>query len=183
MARAAKPNSDSTREDNAQQAESTAEIIDPSETDEHASAANDIIRRHSLYGLASGVIPVPLVDLTVSSTIQLRMISQLANLYGIPFSEQATKGTVASLVASALPLTGFGTTSVSLMRAVPLVGPFLGLATLPALFAAITYGLGKTFAWHFAKGGTLDNFNTKAFRDRFRKEVVQAKGESEPQAA
>lgn len=137
-----------------------------------------VIKRHAAYGLASGVIPVPLVDLTVSSTVQLRMIAQLAELYGIPFSEQVAKGTVASLVSSAIPLAGVGAATFSVMRAVPLVGPILGLATLPALYAAITYAVGRTFAWHFSQGGNFDTIDPKAFRARFSREFSKARDDA-----
>lgn len=141
-----------------------------------------VIRRHSAYGLASGIIPVPIIDITVASTIQLRMIAQLADLYGIPFSEQVAKSTIAAIVASVVPFTGVGAASFSLVRAVPIVGPVLGLATLPALYGAVTYGLGKTFAWHFANGGTMGSLDPNTLQERFKGEFTKAQ-QQKPEAA
>ena len=134
-----------------------------------------VIKRHAVYGVASGVIPIPLVDLTAASTVQMRMIAQLAELYGISFSQQVAKSTASSLLASVIPLTGFGAASFSLMRSVRIAGPVLGLATMPALYGAITYALGRTFAWHFSKGGTFDTVDPKAFRARFTGEFSKAR--------
>ncbi|XWN30012.1 MAG: DUF697 domain-containing protein [Devosia sp.] len=163
---------------------------DPAETKDEAGVttknlkpeALEIVNRHSAYGLASGVIPIPLVDLTVASTIQLRMIAQLAELYGIPFHKQVAKSTISSVAASALPITGAGAAATSLARAVPVVGPVLGLATLPALYSAVTYALGRTFGWHFANGGTLETIDPKALRERFRREFKAARNDDAEEA-
>lgn len=160
----------------AESSAASAASIDP-----HSKDADAIIKRHAAYAAASGVIPIPLADLAVASTLQLRMLGQLSELYGIPFSEQAVKGTVATLVASVLPLTGIGTATFSLMRAVPVVGPVLGFATLPALYSAVTYALGRTFAWHFAKGGTLQDLNVQDLGGKFKREFKKARPDAEPQ--
>ena len=158
------------------------DIAEPSSSEESGAADSElqrdvdaVIKRHAVYGLASGVIPIPLVDLTAASTVQMRMIAQLAELYDIPFSQQVAKSTASSLLASVVPLTGVGAASFSLMRSVPVAGPLLGLATLPALYGAITYALGRTFSWHFAQGGTFETINPKAFRERFTGEFSKAK--------
>ncbi len=136
---------------------------------------NEIIRWHAGYSAVGGLIPVPLLDIAASTTIQIRMISKLCRLYGVPFSEQAVKGTIASLVASVIPAAGVGYMTASAMRWIPLVGPILGFATFPALYAALTWALGRTFAWHFSRGGTLDNFMSDETKDRFRSEFATAK--------
>lgn len=51
----------------------------------------------------------------------------------------------------------------------------VGFATFPALYAAVTWALGRTFAWHFSRGGTLDNFVSDETKDRFRSEFQSAK--------
>lgn len=137
--------------------------------------ARKIIKRHAAYGAAGGLIPVPLVDIAAASTIQMRMISQLAELYGIPFSEQLVKSTVASLVASVLPQAGVGYATLSTVRVVPVVGTALSLATFPTLYAAITYALGRTFASYFANGGTIENLSVADVKDRFRTEFNRAR--------
>ncbi len=139
------------------------------------SLVSDTIRRHSIYAAAGGLIPLPLVEVVASGTIQLRMIAQLADLYGLPFSEQAVKAAIGSLVASVLPVTGAGYATFSLVRAVPFVGPVLGIATMPALAAATTWAVGRVFAWHFAKGGTIEDFDASEKKEQFKREFQEGK--------
>src|SRR5690606_42113736 len=47
------------------------------------------IKRHAAYAAAGGLIPIPLVEVAASGTIQLRMIARLCDHYDLPFSEQA----------------------------------------------------------------------------------------------
>ncbi|MEX0760429.1 MAG: hypothetical protein WD100_12690, partial [Tistlia sp.] len=120
--------------------------------------AHEIINRHALYAAAGGLIPLPLLEVVTSGTIQLRMIAKLCDLYTLPFSEQAVKAAIATLVGSVLPFTVVGRTTFSLFRAVPLVGPALSLATVPAVAGAVTWAVGRVFAWQFQYGGSLENF-------------------------
>lgn len=137
--------------------------------------AHEIVNRHAVYAAAGGLIPVPLIELVTSGTIQLRMIAKLCDLYELRFSEQAVKAAIAALVGSALPFTSVGHLTSSLFRAVPVVGPVLGLATLPALAGATTWAIGRVFAWHFASGGTLEDFNVEAKKEQFKREFAEGK--------
>lgn len=136
---------------------------------------DETIRRHAIYAGVGGLIPIPLAEVVASGTIQLRMIAQLSDLYDLPFSEQAVKAAIASLVGSVLPMTGLGYAAFSLVRAVPLVGPVLGMATMPAFAAAMTWAVGRVFAWHFASGGTIENFDAAAKREQFKREFEEGK--------
>lgn len=136
---------------------------------------NSTIKRHAAYAAVGGLIPIPMVEVLASGTIQMRMIAQLAEEYGLPFSEQSVKASIAALVGSVLPVTGIGYGVFSLMRSVPLVGPILGFATMPALAAALTWAVGRIFAWHFASGGTIENFDPTAKREQFKREFEEGK--------
>lgn len=133
-----------------------------------------VINRHAAYASAGGLIPIPIIDIAAASTIQMRMISQLADVYDIRFSEQLVKSTVASLVTSVVPQAGVGYTALSAVRVVPIVGTALSIATFPALYGALTYALGRTFAWHFANGGTLENLSVNDLKSRFKSEFRSA---------
>lgn len=136
---------------------------------------DDIIRRHAIYAAVGGLIPIPLAEVVASGTIQLRMIAQLSDLYDLPFSEQAVKAAIGSLVGSVLPMTGVGYAAFSLVRSVPVVGPVLGLATMPVFAAALTWAVGRVFAWHFASGGTIEDFDAAARREQFKREFEEGK--------
>lgn len=133
------------------------------------------IKRHAAYAAAGGLIPIPLVEVAASGTIQLRMIARLCDHYDLPFSEQAVKAAIGTLVGSILPVSAAGYAAYSLFRSVPVVGPVLGVATLPLLAGASTWALGRIFAWHFAKGGTIDDFDASAKKEQFKREFQEGK--------
>lgn len=137
--------------------------------------AHEIVNRHALYAAAGGLIPLPLVEVVTSGTIQLRMIAKLAEIYELPFSEQAVKAAIASLAGSVLPLSVVGRTTFSLFRAVPVVGPALSLTTVPVLSGAVTWAIGRVFAWHFTNGGTIENFDASAKAEEFKREFQEGK--------
>lgn len=139
------------------------------------TTVNQIIRRHAMYAAAGGVVPVPLIEVLISGTVQLRMISQLCDTYGVPFSENAIKASIAALVGSVLPVSSLGYSVLSFTRAVPVVGPVLGLATIPAMAAAATWAVGRVFAWHFEGGGTLEDFDVEGAKEDFKREFEEGK--------
>lgn len=143
--------------------------------DEISSKARECIKRHCIYAAVGGLIPLPFVEIVASSTIQLRMIAGLCDVYDVRFSENAVKNAIGPLIASVLPASGVGYVASKLVRRVPVVGTVVGVVSMPALGAACTYALGRVFAWHFAKGGTATNFNTEAMKGRFKEEFEEGK--------
>jgi uncharacterized protein (DUF697 family) len=161
---------------------STAEAsVDETETlsedDVQDRLVSSIIRHHAAYSAAGGLIPVPLLDIAASTTIQIRMIAQLCEAYDLPFSKQAVKSAVSALLASALPTATVGYPTISLAKGVPVVGPLLGVLTMPAYNAIITYAVGRVFSWHFARGGTLEDVDAKELSGRMAAEMKAGKEE------
>ncbi|XWN30172.1 MAG: DUF697 domain-containing protein [Devosia sp.] len=165
-------------------ASQSAMPTDPAKDDsDRPERARKVINRHAAYGAAGGLIPIPIVDIAAASTIQMRMISQLADVYDIRFSEQLVKSTVASLVTSVVPQAGVGYTTLSAVRVVPVIGTALSMATFPALYGALTYALGRTFAWHFANGGTLEDLKVSDLKDHFKSEFRSASKDKDKASA
>lgn len=140
-----------------------------------AIAVDRCVRRHTFYGAATGLIPLPVVDALASTASQVHMIAELCELYRLPFSEQAVKAVIAALIGSGLPQATFAPTALSAIRAVPVAGPLLGLAAIPAGNALVSWALGRVFAWHFANGGTLETFDPEAASTRLHEEYRRAK--------
>jgi uncharacterized protein (DUF697 family) len=129
----------------------------------HAQA----LRVVSVYSAASatvGLIPVPFIDMAAISGIQLRMLYRLSGLYDLPFSLTMVKSLVGSLLGGVLPVNAAWGTAGSLVKAVPGVGTYLGWATMPALAAATTYGIGRVFVEHFESDGTFLTFEPERAR-------------------
>ena len=143
--------------------------------DELSAQTKDCIKKHCIYAAVGGLIPVPFVEMVTSSTIQLRMIANLCDIYEVRFSENAVKNAIGTLLATVIPAGGVGMAVTSLFSRVPVVGAVFGVVAMPSLAAASTYALGKVFAWHFAKGGTASNFNADAMKSRFKHEFEEGK--------
>ena len=76
----------------------TAKTAEPVETDDVETVDDGLpaavthqIRRHAMYAAAGGLIPVPLLEIVTSGTIQIRLVAKLCDIYGVSFSENAVK--------------------------------------------------------------------------------------------
>jgi uncharacterized protein (DUF697 family) len=143
--------------------------------DELSRLANECIKKHSIYAAAGGLIPIPFIEMATSSTIQLRMIAQLSDIYDIRFSENAVKNAIGTLIATVLPMAGAAMIATNIFRSFPVIGTAVSVLTVPTLGAASTYALGKVFAAHFASGGTTLNFNAEAAKAAFKEKYEEGK--------
>ncbi|WP_417843132.1 YcjF family protein [Thalassospira sp.] len=151
------------------------EEVTLAEADELRAQSRDCIHRHSVYAAVGGLVPIPFLEMATSSTIQLRMLAKLCDIYGVPFSENAIKNSVATLVATVFPVTGVGVATASLIRRIPVAGTVFGMVAMPTFAAASTYALGRVFSWHFARGGTACDFDSEEMKDRFKSEFAEGK--------
>lgn len=137
--------------------------------------ANKIIRQNVLWAAGGGVIPLPLVDMVAITVVEVKMLKELSALYEVPFKEDQVKNVIVSLLAGlGAPTLGMALT-VSLVKAVPLIGYFSAFLAVPGLAAAFTYAVGKVFVQHFASGGTFLDFNPKTVREHFAHEFEEGK--------
>jgi uncharacterized protein (DUF697 family) len=135
-----------------------------------AEAVENLILRHAVASAGFGLIPLPLLDLAAITGVNLKMIKDLAEVYGVPFRPELAKSAVSSLLASA----GGGALLIgpvaSLLKAVPGVGSVVGGLASPGVMGGMTYATGKVFARHFSTGGDLINFDASRFKDMFKRE-------------
>ena len=141
-----------------------------SERERHA---HTIIRNHVLLSAAAGVIPVAFVDTAAVAVVQLRLLKELSDVYGVSFRADIGRSAVGTLLASVTPaLLGggiLGSAAVNAaLRSVPVVGTVTRFATQPLFNAAFTYALGKVFQQHFASGGTFLTFDPEKVKTYFR---------------
>jgi len=150
------------------------------ETDVKSAEADSVIRNNVYWSIGAGVIPLRFLDTAALIAVQVKLLKELGDLYGVPFRANAVKSSVAALLA------GIGTTAISggilssgvaygLLRNAPVFGTLFSLATQPAFAAAFTYAVGKTFKRHFESGGTFLSFNAKKAKDEFAAEFAEAK--------
>lgn len=137
--------------------------------------AEAIIRRNVLWALGAGVVPVPIFDLVALTGVQLKMLKELSDLYGVKFTESTAKKILGSLVSSVGGVALGTAAAVSLGKLIPGVGSALGLALVPVTTAAFTHATGRVFLMHFESGGTFLDLNPDKLRAHFRQEFERAK--------
>lgn len=158
--------------------------------DERERHAHTIIRNHVLLATGAAVIPVAFLDTAALAAVQLRLLKELSEVYGVSFRADLGKEAVGTLFASVAPalLSGgiLGSAVIgAALRSVPVIGTVTRFATLPLFHAAFTYALGKVFQQHFASGGTFLTFDPEKVKAYFRQKYEEArnrKGVVEPDA-
>ncbi len=117
------------------------------------SQADSIIRSHVLWAMGGGLIPIPLVDFAAVTAIQLEMLQQLAQLYGVNYSRSNGKAFVSALTGTTLARLG-----ASFVKAIPGIGTLIGGAAMSLTSGASTYAVGQVAINHFSNSGDLSNF-------------------------
>lgn len=153
-------------------------VLSPAEID---AKAQRLIKNTAWGSAGLGLVPVPIVDLVAIGGLQVWLVRELAKLHGVPMAGNRIKTLVSALVGGGTPsLITSGT--VSLFKAIPLVGPVLGLALAPSLSGVSTLALGRVFHAHFKAGGTLLDFDADKMRAFYEAELAKAKQETEEAA-
>jgi uncharacterized protein (DUF697 family) len=153
-------------------------VLSPAEID---AKAQRLIKNTAWGSAGLGLVPVPIVDLVAIGGLQVWLVRELAKLHGVPMAGNRIKTLVSALVGGGAPsLITSGT--VSLFKAIPLVGPVLGLALAPSLSGVSTLALGRVFHAHFKAGGTLLDFDADKMRAFYEAELAKAKQETEEAA-
>lgn len=136
--------------------------------------ADAIIKKHVLFSIGGGLIPIPLADLAAVTALQVSMLEQLADLYGIGFNRSIAKSFVAGLAGSTVAKVG-----ASLIKAIPGIGTLIGGVAMSATSGASTYAVGQVAVGQFESEGTLEDIDMDeakaAYGEAFEegKEVVE----------
>lgn len=140
-----------------------------------AGATSDsIIKKHVLFSMGVGLIPVPMLDLVAITGIQLNMLRKLAEMYEVPFNEHKVKSTLSSLVGGGVTVP-VARTLLSFTKMIPVVGQAVGLVTMPITAGATTFALGKVFDQHFSSGGTFLTFDSDKAKDYYNRMFEKGK--------
>ena len=152
-------------------------------------SANDLVKKWMWWTMGAGLIPVPFVDLAAVSGVQIKMLSDLSNLYGVKFSENKGKSIVSALLGSIVPNSLARGSVGSILKLIPVIGPVMGGVSMSLFSGAATYAIGKSFIQHFESGGTFLDFDPVKVKDYFyakfeegkavAKEMEEKKGKKE----
>lgn len=142
-----------------EQARGAARVISKGEVDK--------LIRGSVYGaMGAGIVPLHWFQFASVAAVQLNLIRQLSNVYGVEFKEGIAKKIIASVVSS-----GVSTVAAPLLRVavsgIPLVGLPLAVGMQPMTNGFATYAVGRMFVTHFERGGNFVKVNMDEMKKDF----------------
>ena len=132
--------------------------------------ADKVVRKHVLYSLGAGLVPVPLIDIAAVTAVQIDMLRQLATIYGADYD--ASKG---KAFASALAGTTFARIGASVVKTLPGIGSVVGGVSMSVLSGASTYAIGSVARGVFESGGDLISANLDAAKEAYRQRFEEGK--------
>lgn len=110
--------------------------------------AQKIVARHRNYAAVGGLVPLPVVSIASLTGINMRMVKQLSDLYGVPFQRDRTRSLIVGIVGGAVPA-GLGTATASTLMFVMPGGLLVGIGVSAVTAAALTRGIGLVFVESF----------------------------------
>jgi uncharacterized protein (DUF697 family) len=116
--------------------------------------ARAIVARHAAYSAVGGIVPLPVASVAGITTIIIRMVKMLSNLYGVPFERDRARAIIVGLVGGTVP-TGFAAVTTSTLFYVVPSGALMGLVVSSITAIACTRSIGQIFIEHFESGATL----------------------------
>lgn len=75
------------------------------EVENREAVAKIIVDKYSKWSFGSGLIPIPVVDLVALTGIQIKMIDEIAKVYGQSYSENKLRGTISAVIGGSFPQT------------------------------------------------------------------------------
>lgn len=140
-------------------------------SDPQLSASNKTIKNYSLVAagtaLVTPLVLSPIISVAGVAGVQLKMLADLAKIFGVPFVEERGKAFIASLASVGTNAVATPTVA-GLLRIVPVVGGLMSKLSSSGVAFGSTYAVGKVFQSHFASGGTLLNFDPVKSREMYR---------------
>jgi uncharacterized protein (DUF697 family) len=142
--------------------------------DVHAEAAR-VISTAVKWSAAAAIVPVPYIDLLALGAVQVKMVRDLAQVYGLEAEGETLKGVISALLGTLAPAAISGGLLGSALKVIPVGGTIVGSVGLAAFGSAATYAIGKIFVAHFDQGGTVTSFSAEAIEADLKKEFAAAK--------
>ena len=130
--------------------------------------AMKITRRYMLWSAGAGLIPFPIIDLATIVGVQMKMVAEISDIYGVDFSENKAKNTISAALSGVTASTFAQGTIGSSIKALPVIGTLLGTVTMPFFASASAYALSNVFINHFEQGGTFLDLDGEKFKENLK---------------
>lgn len=132
--------------------------------------AEEIVKKHVLWSIGAGLVPLPILDIVAVSAIQLDMLRQIGSAYGVSFSESQGKAWVSALAGNLVARVG-----ANALKLIPGIGTLLGGVAASIVAGASTYAIGQVAINHFEGGGTFSDLDMAAARRAYEQELERGK--------
>lgn len=156
----------------------TAATIEATEVQANSNArldaASKIISEATKWSAVASIIPVPSLDLVAIGAVQVKLVTDIAKLYGSDFTHESIKALVSALLGTLIPSGASKALVGSAAKSIPGYGTVIGFVSLAAFSSAATYAIGKIFVRHFENGGTLADFSPEAVKADLKNEFQKA---------
>jgi uncharacterized protein (DUF697 family) len=140
---------------------------------EQEQLALQTVKRYLLWSGGAALIPIPFVDIAGVIAAQLKMVTELSKIYGIPFERSSAQAVIGSLLGYILPEALSEGLFGSLLKTIPGIGAFVGIPSFALFVGGYTYALGRVFILHFESGGKLLDFDPTGVREYFRSQFEE----------
>ena len=153
----------------------TAVTVSKAHPEINYAEVDKIILKYVALSVGAGTIPVPIVDAILITGLQVKMVSELSEVYGVTFSENVVKSIIASLMGSLAPLEIARGVLGTAAKHFPGAGSLIAAALVPTLAGASTYAVGRVFVKHFDSNGELLNFNLEKLKGFYNEQYAKGK--------
>jgi len=125
------------------------------------SSADLIVKKYTIASMGTGLIPIPFVDQIALMGVQNKMLSELTQIYKLPFSKDIGQSILKVLLTTLLSTNSLKVVLSHFLKFVPVIGTTIGGLSISMFNGASTYAIGQVFIQHFESGGTLLSFEPK----------------------
>jgi uncharacterized protein (DUF697 family) len=132
--------------------------------------ADRIVKKHVIWAMGAGLIPIPVIDFTAVTAVQIDMLSQLAKLYEVEYVASSGKTFVAALTG-----TTFASIGASIVKAIPGIGTVLGGVSMSIMAGASTYAVAQVAIQHFESGGDFFNIDLGTAKKTYQEAYEEGK--------
>lgn len=142
--------------------------------EERVERAEQIVLKYVLWSVGAGAIPVPLFDIASSVVLQLKLIEELAEVYGFDHREDLARNAIGTLLSTIAGLMLGARIGASLAKFLPGAGTKYGIIRTAVFFGISTHISGKILIMHFEAGGSLLTLDPIAMRHHFNQEFANS---------
>lgn len=151
--------------------------------EERQKIANLVVDKYAKWSFGIGFIPVPAVDFVALMGTQVKMLHEVAQVYGHSYGSNTIRNTVGALLSAALPQSATNASMGSFIKSIPVFGGLVGAFVMPTACAAATYALGVVFIKHFESGGTFLDIDLTVMKSQVKEIAAKYRKNKEKESA